>query len=417
MKSDETSLFRNRNYMLLILSNVFNRFGDSIDSIVFTWLAYSITGSASYSAIVFAANRIPTVLFQPVTGVIIERRRKKYIMAVSDVVRAMLAGYILIRLVTGLPTPPEMVIVTFLISTVEAFRQPAGSSIIPEVVDEPMYTQAVSYQSGFSSGAELAGLGAAGVLIGFIGNAGAVLVDAAMFLLSAFFLFAMRIGRTGGGGKDDIHLRKIFSGLAEGARVVRASDIIMFLITFAVLLNAMLTPYNCLQSPMVTEILKSDERMLSVIGVALSLGMIADSSLYPKLSARFRCRPLLMTAGIFTGLMYIGTVILGEFSISSYALYAFQGTIMFFSGTGISILNTFAMVNILRKCNPDYLSRVSGIVASACSAAVPVVSFIVSAVAGFVSTACIFTVMGVLTLATCFVVFSRKVMPKELLEN
>ena len=75
------------------------------------------------------------------------------------------------------------------------------------------------------------------------------------------------------------------------------------------------------------------------------------------------------------------------------------------------------MVNILRKCNPDYLSRVSGIVASACSAAVPVVSFIVSAVAGFVSTACIFTVMGVLTLATCFVVFSRKVMPKELLEN
>ncbi|WP_026510832.1 hypothetical protein [Butyrivibrio sp. LC3010] len=40
----------------LITSNLINRFGDSVDAIAFTWLVYQITGSATWSALIFGLN-------------------------------------------------------------------------------------------------------------------------------------------------------------------------------------------------------------------------------------------------------------------------------------------------------------------------------------------------------------------------
>ena len=234
MSKREISVFRNRSYVLLIFSNIFNRFGDSIDAIVFTWLTYDLTGSASFSAIVFAANRFPTVILQPVAGVLIERKRKKYIMAVADVMRASLAGYILVRLITGVPAPSEMITVTFLISTVESFRQPAGYSILPSIVDKSMYSKAVSYQSGISSAAELAGMGAAGFLIGFTGNAGAVTVDVAMFALSALFLICMKTGEKRSGSEDKMSCGRFLSDLKEGVYGIKQSRVLSYLLILVI---------------------------------------------------------------------------------------------------------------------------------------------------------------------------------------
>src|SRR5699024_4807044 len=191
-QAEKQRIFQNKNYVLLVLANTVNRFGDSVDSIVFTWLTYSLTGSAAFSALVFAANRLPTVFLQPVAGALLERRKKKNVMVVSDLLRALLVGYLLFRLLTGLPAPVEMVIFTLLISTVEAFRQPAGGSILPMIVDKEQYNEAVSYQSGCSSAAELVGLGAGALIIGTLGNAGAVLVDVLTFVISAALLSCMK---------------------------------------------------------------------------------------------------------------------------------------------------------------------------------------------------------------------------------
>ena len=39
-------------------ANAINRFGDSIDAIAFSWLAYQITGSAVWLAMIYAFNAI-----------------------------------------------------------------------------------------------------------------------------------------------------------------------------------------------------------------------------------------------------------------------------------------------------------------------------------------------------------------------
>lgn len=411
------AVFRNRNYRLLVLANVINRFGDSVDAIVFTWLTYTLTESAAFSALVFAANRLPTVLLQPLTGVWMERRPKRRAMVVTDLLRGLLVGYILLRILTGLPTAAELLIFTLLISTVETFRQPAGGAILPRIVPPEQYTEAISYQSGLSSAAELVGTGLGAVLIGLIGNAGAMAVDVVTFILSALLLSAMVLHETLPAEPEQFSARNLFRELGDGVAMVKESRAMAYLLLLAVVLNGLLTPYNSLEAAMTREILHSDAGILSVVGVALSLGMIAGASLFPTLSRRVPMRVLLLTGSVLLGAMYLGTVAVGRWAATPLAIYLSISVLMLLVGFGVALLNNFSSVLILQKCDRSYLARLSGLMGSLCGAAMPAVSLLVSILTGFISTELFFIGSGVFVLLACGVLFSRRVMPTEFQED
>ena len=62
-------IFRQKEYMKLLVAGLINVFGDSIDAIAFTWLVYQLTGNAAWSALVFGINSLPTILVTPFVGV------------------------------------------------------------------------------------------------------------------------------------------------------------------------------------------------------------------------------------------------------------------------------------------------------------------------------------------------------------
>ncbi|WP_275443054.1 hypothetical protein [Petralouisia muris] len=63
MKKQE--IYHNYNYIYLLISNIINRCEDSLDTILFTWLVYSITNQAGWSAIIFGVNQAASVIIQP----------------------------------------------------------------------------------------------------------------------------------------------------------------------------------------------------------------------------------------------------------------------------------------------------------------------------------------------------------------
>ena len=42
----------------LLVANTINRFGDSVDVVAYMWLIYELTGSAAWSAFIYAINKI-----------------------------------------------------------------------------------------------------------------------------------------------------------------------------------------------------------------------------------------------------------------------------------------------------------------------------------------------------------------------
>ena len=82
------------------------------------------------------------------------------------------SGYLL-----GFLQPWMLLVTTCIISTVEAFRGPAGSALTPRVLQAEYYEYGMSLMSTFSSVTELAGTMAAGGIIAVIGAAGAIYLD------------------------------------------------------------------------------------------------------------------------------------------------------------------------------------------------------------------------------------------------
>ncbi len=65
------------NFKKLIIANSINRFGDSVETLALTWLVYTVTNSAFWSAFYFMCNQLPSVLVQPFAGAIVETLSKK----------------------------------------------------------------------------------------------------------------------------------------------------------------------------------------------------------------------------------------------------------------------------------------------------------------------------------------------------
>ena len=76
-------IFKQKEYMKMMVAALINRFGDSIDAIASTWIVYELTGSAVWSAVIFGVNKVPSVFVTPLAGAWVEGRNKKAIMIIT----------------------------------------------------------------------------------------------------------------------------------------------------------------------------------------------------------------------------------------------------------------------------------------------------------------------------------------------
>lgn len=164
---------------------------------------------------------------------------------------------------------------------------------------------------------------------------------------------------------------------------------------------------------MAKEVLHGGEQILSVVGVSLSLGMIAGAFLYPKIIKYLSKQKILLGSSLMIGALYLGTVAIGTWIASPAGVLFAEGMLTFLVGMGVALLNTFANASVIQKCDKRYLTRLSGLMGSASAVAAPVASVLVSAVVGFISIAVFFTISGILVIAVCLWLFSKKTMPEE----
>ena len=174
-----------KDYCKIIIANMINRFGDSIDAIAYTWLVYAITGSAAWSAIIYAFNTLPSILLQPFTGAAVERGSKKKTMVVCDFLRGGIVIALAAAYIKGMVNPWILAVFTLTTSSVEAFCLPASTAIIPLVLEEKYYDYGISLNATLVTVLQLVGTAVAGIIIGTCGVEVAIVIDAITFFGSA----------------------------------------------------------------------------------------------------------------------------------------------------------------------------------------------------------------------------------------
>jgi MFS family permease len=398
---------KQKEYRKTVIAAVINRFGDSIDSIALIWLVYQITQSAAWSAIIFGVNRIPTIFLQPFAGAAIEGKNKKQIMVITDLIRGICVGFIATAFLFGFLNQWLLLVATIIISCAEAFRGPASTALLPKLLEKKYYSFGLSLSSSACSVMELIGLGVAGVIISLFSVSVAIYIDMVTFFLSALIILTVRV-KENELVKGRINTKEYIANLKGGFLYLKDNVILRYFVILAIFLNAVLVPFNSLQAPLISEVLKVNEIMLSVLGVAISIGMIVGAALYPYISNKLSKRVIASFGGYSIGAFYLMFVILGSFITSKIIIYSVVCVVSFILGFAVALFSTFCNVEFVKNIQGEYIARVSSIFGACAVAAIPVVSFLVSILAGFTPTVVLFLIAGMIDIVICIGLCSKK---------
>lgn len=392
-------ILKNADYRKLLFADVISRFGDSVDAMAFSWLTYQFTGSASLSALVMAANRLPTVIFQPLFSPITDRLPKKPVMAICDFIRAAMVGIFLLLFLTDSLQTWMFLAFSFAMNTVESFRIPAGAGMLPRLVSKDLYKKASSFIRSASMGAELAGTGLAGLII-ILSMGSAFAIDLLTFVLSGVLILAMRF-------QENTPLKAerngYFTELKGGFLYLGKNQIFLLLVTGAILFNSIGTIFGAVGTPYVLDVFKGGSVAMSLFEVSQTIGTLLAFYFYPKISERISSRVQFLLA--YGGL----TVLYGVFLVLPYmgwVRYAAAAIFMFAMGTVFGIFNSFISVQFVQVVEPDYLGRAASVFNSTGSAISPMVSMAVAGLVAFLPIQAVLFI-GAAAATVVFVILAR----------
>ena len=159
-----------------------------------------------------------------VAGAWVDRLRRRPIMIVADLGRALLLGSIPIAAVAGVLTLAQLIVVAFLAAILTTFFNSASVAYLPTIVARARLIAANSALSASASAAEFTGFALSGFLVQLFTAPIAIAADAVSFLASALLLATIR--RTEPPRPAVADREPVLHEIREGIRVVARSPIL-----------------------------------------------------------------------------------------------------------------------------------------------------------------------------------------------
>lgn len=409
-KSVYAPLKTQKEYLKLIASSVVNRFGDSIDAIAYSLLTYEITGSAALMAFVLAINYLPTVILQPIAGVVTEKMNPVRLMSLCDLGRGVCVLTEAALYAMGLLTTPLILLGVLINSTLEALSTPAGVGIVPRLLSEELYTAGIALRKTLSSTMELIGLACAGAIVGALGISAALAIDAGTFLLSAALIACIRPAplEAAPGEEENARLASKISHIAHELRGVfvqiARTPLLRAVVLLGMALNFTAVPYSVFFTPYVTTNLGGNAYALSLLQIAFVVGTMIGSYVTPHLE-RLSARVQILIGGFGAALCYLAMAVFP--SVAPYTLrLALTCFDTFVFGAFNALLGIAFSAAFMRSTPTDQLTRTSGAVNAVLTCAMPVGALLCSALVSFISVPAMLAFGGLLCLAI-FAAMSR----------
>ena len=186
-------LWRHADFLKLWTGETVSVFGSQVTLLAVPTVAILILHAGPFqvgllSALEFLA--FPTLGL--VAGVYADRLRRRPIMIICDVGRALALGSIPVAFLLNLLTLEQLYFVALLTGIFTVFFDVSYQSYLPALVDRPNLIEGNTKLEITRSTAQVAGPAVAGFLIQLIGGARAVAVDALSFFLSALALASIK---------------------------------------------------------------------------------------------------------------------------------------------------------------------------------------------------------------------------------
>jgi MFS family permease len=186
-------LWRHPDFLRLWSAQTISQFGSQVSQLALPLAAILVLDATAFEvAFLGTVEFLPFLLFALPAGVWVDRLRRKPILVLGDLGRALALGSIPLAYAFDALTIWQLYAVGFLVGVCTVFFDVAYQSYLPSLVERESLVEGNSKLEISRSGAQLAGPGLAGALIGAVTAPYAILLDAVSFVGSALLVFRIR---------------------------------------------------------------------------------------------------------------------------------------------------------------------------------------------------------------------------------
>ncbi|MCI0344819.1 MAG: MFS transporter [Chloroflexi bacterium] len=186
-------LLRHPDFLKLWTAETVSVFGTQITLLALPLVAATILNVTPFEfGLLGTIEFLPFILLSLPAGVWVDRLRRRPILVIADLGRAVALATIPIAFYFDALTIWQLYVVGFVTGCMTVFFDVAYQSYLPALVDRDQLVEGNSKLEITRSASQIAGPGLAGVLIGVLRAPFAILVDALSFVISALFLFWIR---------------------------------------------------------------------------------------------------------------------------------------------------------------------------------------------------------------------------------
>lgn len=335
-----------RDFRTLYLARGFSLLGDGLVPVALAFGVLETDDSATALGVVLACRSAALVAFLLVGGVIADRVPRRLLMLTTDLLRFAVQALVAVLLITGTAQVWQLAVLALLYGLGDAFFRPTSTGIVPQVVSPGRLQQANALIAMTQNSCTILGPVLASIIIVTAGAGWAFAVDAATFLISAFFvarLPATRVARTAA---------RFHTELVSGWREFRSRRW-LFIDGFYSALGgfAVLAPFLTL-GPVVANNELGGAPAWSAIVAAFGAGSVLGGAGLLRFSPE---RPLVAAVAPLALLALPAGLLAGPAHTAAIAVAAF------FGGAGLAVFNTLFETTVQANVPEHLLSRVASI--------------------------------------------------------
>jgi MFS family permease len=272
---------RHRDFRLLWIGASASLLGDGVYLVALAWQALALRRGPGGLALLGVCATLPQLLCVVFGGVISDRYDRRRVLLVADVARAVAVGAVAMIGLAGQLRLWHLAVLSVVYGAGAGFAAPAFDAIIPGLVDDDVLEEANALDQFLRPMMlRLAGPAAGGLLVAVAGAAGAFLIDAATFALSALCLLLMRSRAPSRRTSQDGGAGGLLSEAREGLRFVRSRIWLWGTFSSAAIAYLLfIGPTEVLLPYLIRTELHASARVLGIVLAAGGVGAVAAALL------------------------------------------------------------------------------------------------------------------------------------------
>jgi MFS family permease len=278
---------REREFRLLFAGRTISLVGSAIAPVALAFAVLDLTGSKTDLGLILAARQIPLIVFILVGGIWADRLPRNRVMVGANVVSGLTQAAVAALLISGTAEIWQLAALGALNGCSTAFFFPASSGVIPQTVPAQLLQPANALLRLGINAALIGGAAVAGFLVAAFGSGTAIAIDAATYLLGAFFVSLMRLPAS-----VRMEAQHFLRELGEGWREFRARTWLWVIVIQFAFVNAVESGALNVLGPVISEQELGGARDYGLILMAQAVGFVTGGFL----GLRFQPRRMLLAA-------------------------------------------------------------------------------------------------------------------------